>query len=222
MNRANSEMGQPVNNLEKALSGLLEDSELIAALGTVLAYTCQSGRVSYREAKEIVGDDPEDVLLLGNQWRFLIPTKIVKSSAWEDRPLLCKPGESYELPNVARHLVQNASRTGCWDPMCAVAEVFKESEEPAWQQMPELVADLGKQARDYQISATQIRQICTRTGLGDKVDVLIAELKAAGVMSPKLGSPAEVFRAGSPLYELNPSLFIKKGEENGASYHYPE
>ena len=49
--------------------------------------------------------------------------------------------------------------------------------------------------------------------MGDKVDVLIAELKGSGVISPKLGSLPEVFRAGSPLYELNPSLVIKKGEE---------
>jgi hypothetical protein len=38
----------------------------------------------------------------------------------------------------------------------------------------------------------QIRQICASIGLGDKVDVFIAALKAVGVMSPKLGSLAEV------------------------------
>ena len=94
--------------------------------------------------------------------------------------------------------------------MRAIAEVFKEIDEPAWQQMPELVAELGEQARHYQISAVEIRQICARVSLGDKIDVLIAELKAAGVMSPNLGSLAEVARAGSPLYELNPSLFVKR------------
>jgi len=49
--------------------------------------------------------------------------------------------------------------------------------------------------------------------LGDRVDALIAELKGSGVMSPKLGSLAEVSRAGTPIYELNPSLFTEKGEE---------
>jgi len=42
---------------------------------------------------------------------------------------------------------------------------------------------------------------------------LIAELKGSGVMSPKLGSLAEVSRAGTPIYELNPSLFTEKGEK---------
>jgi hypothetical protein len=97
--------------------------------------------------------------------------------------------------------------------MRAIAEVFKEIEEPAWQQMPELVAELRMKSRNYQISATEIRQICAKVSLGEKVDVLIAELKATGVMSPKLGLIAEVSRAGSPLYELNPSLFAKKGEK---------
>jgi len=189
-----------VSNLEKALSGLLEDAELAIALAAVLAYACKIGIISYNEVTEIAGDNPEEVLLLGNKWRLLLPTRVEKSGAWEDRLLLCKPGESYELP---RH----------WSPMRAIAEVFKEIEEPAWQQMPELVTELRMKSRNYQISATEIRQICARVGLGEKVDVLIAELKAAGVMSPKLGSLAEVSRAGSPLYEINPSLFVKKGEK---------
>ena len=202
-----------MSNLGEALSGLLEDTELAIALAVVLAYACKIGIISYNEVTEIAGDNPEEVLLLGNKWRLLLPTRVEKSGAWEDRLLLCKPGESYELPNVVRYLVQNASKTGRWAPMRAIAEVFKEMDEPDWQKMPELLAELGESARNYQISATQIGQMCSRVSLGKKVDVLIAELKAAGVMSPKLGSLAEVARAGSPLYELNPSLFIKKGEK---------
>jgi hypothetical protein len=202
-----------VSNLEKALSGLLDDAELVTALAAILAHASETGRISYTEVAEIAGDSPEEVLLLGNKWRLLLPTRIEKSGAWEDRLLLCKPGESYELPNVLGYLVQNASKTGHWAPMRAIAEVFKQMDEPDWQKMPELVAELEKSARNGQISAAQIRQICARAGLREKVDVLIAELKAAGVMSPKLGLLAEVARAGSPLYELNPSLFMKKEDK---------
>ena len=202
-----------MDKLEKALSALLEDAEVAVPLAAVLAYASKTGRISYNEVTEITGDNLEEVLLLGNKWRLLLPTKVEKSGSWEDRLLLCKPGESYELPNIVRYLVQNASKTGHWAPMRAIAEVFKEMDEPDWQKMPELLAELGESARNYQISATQIGQMCSRISLRKKVDVLIAELKAAGVMSPKLGSLAEVSRAGSPLYELNPSLFIKKGEK---------
>jgi hypothetical protein len=203
-----------VNNLERALNTLLEDARLVAALAAILAHASKTGTISYREVIEIAGDNAEEALLLGNQWRLLFPIRVEKSSAWEDRLLQCKAGESYELPNVVRYLVQSASKTGCWTPMKDVAEVFKVIGEPAWQKMPEAVAKLGKRAQNGQISATEIKQICASIGLADKVDVLIAELKAAGVMSPKLGALAQVSKAGSPLYELNPSLFIKKGKRD--------
>jgi len=201
-----------MSNLEKALGRLLKNDELAAFLAAVLAYASKTGRISYSEVTEIVGENPEEVLLLGNRWRLLLPVKVEKSSAWEDRLLLCKLGESYVLPNIVQNLVQNASKTGCWAPMKAIAEVFKEIGEPAWQQMPELAAELGKRARDGQVSAVQIKEIFIRAGLGDKIDVIIAELKGTGVMSPKLSSLAEVSRATSPMYELNPSLFLKKGD----------
>jgi len=85
--------------------------------------------------------------------------------------------------------------------------------EPNWEQIPKLVARLEKRAKDHRITASQIKTVCNELGLGDRVDVLIAELKGSGVMSPKLGSLAEVSRAGTPIYELNPSLFTEKGEE---------
>ena len=187
---------------------ILEDAELAASLAAVLDYAYKTDRISYDEITKIVGDKCDETLLFGNRWRLLIPTKVDKSSAWEDRSLQCKPGESYVLPNVVRHLVQNASRTGRWVPMLAIAEIFKELGEEVLPKVLVLVAELGKQASDGQISAAQIREACIRAGLRDRVDVLIAGLKAAGVMSPKLGSLAEVTRAGSPLYELNPSLFV--------------
>jgi hypothetical protein len=201
-----------MSNVEKALNGLLKNDELAAVLASVLAYASKTGRISYSEVMEIVSENPEEVLLLGNRWKLFLPVKVEKSGAWEDRLLLCKPGESYVLPNVVLDLVQNASRTGCWEPMKAIAEVFKEIGEPAWQQMPELAVELWREARDGQVSAVQIKEVFIRAGLGDRVDVLIAELKATGVMSPKLGSLAEASRATSPIYELNPSLFVKKGD----------
>ena len=54
------------------------------------------------------------------------------------------------------------------------------------------------------------RKYVRELDLEDKVDSLIAELKGTGVMSPKLGSLIEVIRQGSPIYELNPSLFVNR------------
>jgi len=202
-----------MNKLESALSRLLNHSELTNHLAQVLARASKRGRVSYREVDKIVNDNAEDVLLLGNEWRLLLPVRTLKSAAWEDRLLVTKPKELYEVPNIVRYLAEEASKTGCWDPEHAITELFREMGEPAWERMPKLAERLWEQAKDYRITAAQIKMVCNELGLGDRVDALIAELKGSGVMSPKLGALAEVSRAGMPIYELNPSLFIKKREK---------
>jgi len=202
-----------MDKLEKALGRLLKRNELTSCLAQVLARASESDRVSYHEMEKMVNGDAEDVLLLGSEWRVLLPVRTLKSAAWEDRLLLCEPGESYEVPNIIRYMVKEASKTGRWNPEHAITNVFKEMGEPAWQRMPKLIERLEEQAENHRIAATKIKKIFSESGLGDRVDTLIAELKAAGVMSPKLGSLAEVTRAGSPLYELNPSLFIRKASK---------
>ena len=204
-----------MNRLEKALSGLLSHGELTNRLAQVLARASKRGRISYQEVDKIANDNAEDVLLLGNEWRLLLPVRTLKSAAWEDRLLIAKPKELYEVPNIVRYLAEDASKTGRWEAGHALAELFRDMGEPNWEQIPELVERLEKQAKDYRITASQIKTACNELGLGDRVDALIAGLKGSGVMSPKLSSLAEVARAGPPLYELNPSLFVKKPEKIG-------
>jgi len=199
-----------MNKLEEALNKLLKHREPLSCLALVLAHASRKGSISYPEVYNIVGNTAEDVLLLGDEWRLLLPVRTLKSAAWEDRLLLCEPGELYEVPNIVRFLVEEASTTGCWDPDHAISKLFKEMGEPAWERMPKLIERLGAQAEDDRITAVQIKNTCSELGLGGRVDTLIAALKGSGVMSPKLGSLAEVIREGSPLYELNPSLFMKR------------
>ncbi|MBW2057239.1 MAG: hypothetical protein JRJ26_07055 [Deltaproteobacteria bacterium] len=201
-----------MNNLEKALSKFLNDSKLTGLLAQVLACACEKGRVSYHDVERIANDSLEDVLLLGSEWRLLLPVKTLKSGAWEDRLLPAAPGDLYEVPNIIKYLLEDAGKTGSWNSQYAIIEVFREMGEPAWERMPRLVEGLWDQARDYRITVFQIEKICCELGLGDRVDTLIAELKGSGVMSPKLGSLAEVSRTGMPIYEVNPSLFVKEGE----------
>jgi hypothetical protein len=198
-----------LNRLERALSGLSSQGELINLLVQVLAHATERGRVSYHEIEEIISGDAEDVLLLGNEWRLILPVRTLKSAAWEDRLLLFEPGEGYEIPNIVRYLVEEAKITGRWEAGRALAELFREMGETNWEQIPELVKELGQQAKNYKITATQVKEICSKLALGNRADTLIAELKGSGVMSPKLGSLAEVSRAETPIYELNPSLFLQ-------------
>jgi len=196
------------DRLEKAVSGILGTGEITKKLSQVLAYAAVKGSVSYQEIKEIIKDDPEDVLLLAEKWRLLLAVRTTKSSAWEDRLLLLKDGEIYEIPNLIRYLVKHALDTGIWDPENTIIELFKEFEDPDWEKITGLVRSIVEKATDYKINSNQIKKICIQSGLSNRVDGLIAELKAAGIMSPKLGSIPDVLGAQSPIYELNPSVII--------------
>jgi len=190
------------------LSGILGTGEITRKLSQVLAHASVNVTVSYQEIKEIIKDDPEDVLLLADKWRLLLPVRTAKSAGWEDRVLVLKDGEKYEIPNLIRYLVKDALDTGRWNPEKAISELFKEFEDPDWEQITGLVRSIAEKAIDYKINGNQIKKICIQSGLSNRVDGLIAELKAAGIISPKLGSIPDVLGAQSPIYELNPSVII--------------
>lgn len=198
-----------MTNLEKALSMLLDETASLTSMALVLARAVERGSVSYEEIAAMAGDGADDVLLSADAMRLLLPMRLGKSGAWEDRLLLCEPGESYTMPNVVQRLVLDGGKTGRWNPGTAIAETFREMGEAEWEAMPGLVEQLKKSSEHNHVDGSEVRSACVRVGLGDKADLFIAELKAAGVMSPRLAPLAEVTRAGSPLYELNPSLFLK-------------
>ena len=196
------------DRLEKALSRILGAVKSTRKLSQVLAYAAIKGTVSYQETKEIIKDDPEDILLLADKWRLLLPIRTTKSSDWEDRVLVLRDGEKYEIPNLIRYLVKNALDTGRWDPEKSIIELFKEFGDPDLEKITGLVRSITEKAINYKITGNQIKEICIQSGLINRVDGLIAELKAAGIISPKLASIPDVVGAQSPIYELNPSVII--------------
>jgi hypothetical protein len=200
------EIKKKARPLEKALRRIVGDAEATGRLSQVLVYASLEDTVCYEEIREIIKDDPEDILLMAEGWRLMLPVRSEKSSSWEDRLLLLKDGEVYEIPNIIRYLVKDALRIGRWDTEKAIGEVFKELGDPAWERMPALVGAITEKSINHSISANQIKKVCLQFGLASRVDWLIAELKAAGIMSPKLGSIPDVMEAGSPIYELNPSV----------------
>jgi len=194
--------------LEESLSSFLSYNEIVRPLAKVLSYIRKVSRISYTEIEKIINNDPEDVLLTGYRWRLLIPIRSTRETLdWESKILLLDPDEIYKMPNVIKYLVENAQKTGEWNTSYAVAEVFKKMGEPNWEKMPALVKKLEERAKNGKVNAIQIKGICKKLGLEERVGSLIAELKGGGIMSPKLSSFAEVFKAKAPIYELNPSLF---------------
>jgi hypothetical protein len=200
-----------MQQLETALSSLLGQDEPISLLVQILSKAAEEGSVSYGEIQGIAAGDCRELLLLSNSWRLLVPwNRESRTIDWEDGILLFEQDEVYRVPNVVRHLVERARETGEWDVAYAVSQVFKEMGDPDYDRMPSLVELIGEQARGRRVDAFQIKQACDQVGLGERVDPLIAELKASGVMSPKLSCLSEALALGCPIYELNPCLFVER------------
>ncbi len=76
---------------------------------------------------------------------------------------------------------------------------------------------LVNRARGLRVTAREIREVALQTGFGEnEVGRLIAELKATGVMSPRLGSLPEALKDRAPVYEHNPLLFEEVEGDNPA------
>jgi len=70
------------------------------------------------------------------------------------------------------------------------------------------VERMASELKGRRITGVKIKEICKELALDDRVDPLLSELKAVGIMSPKLTSLTEASRAGSPIYEFSPSLLV--------------
>jgi hypothetical protein len=196
-----------IENLEKALSAFLKSKDA-AALAGVLHNAEKNGSISYEEVDSLVPDDAEDILLLAFQWRLLLPVRASKAGDWEDRMMIPQIGERYTIPNVVRYLIKNAQENGEWNPEKAITDVFTSIAEPDVDKMTVLFERMVSEMKGHRIKGTSIKNICSELGLVSRVDPLVSELKACGILSHKLSSLTEVSRAGAPLYEVNPSLLV--------------
>jgi len=196
----------PIQGLQAALDVLLGSDELTAETALIINSACENGRISFAEVEEICGGNAEDVLLLCWEWRLLIPVRSSKCGEWDDRLLVLDHGEIYELPNVVKHLVKSARRTSQWDPDLALTELFSDTDETSRRRIPDLLKKMSGLAHFNIINAFQIRRACAEANIKQSVDTLIALLKAGGVISPKLRALADVAKAGSPIYEINPCV----------------
>ena len=194
------------SRLRRALQSFLKTGGL-DQLAAILVYASESGKITYEQIQEIIDADFEDSLLIAIQQRLLVPAGSIKGTLdWDDSVLLLRPGESYKMPNVIKCLVEDSCQSGEWKPSEAVARIFRDIGEPNWETMPAVVEELGKKAQHHILNAFDIVEVCTDFGLADRVDTMIAELKSAGVMSPKLAMVNGITRIRAPIYELNPSV----------------
>ena len=74
--------------------------------------------------------------------------------------------------------------------------------------MPRLVERMASKVKGHRINGIQIKKICSELGLVERVDPLVSELKACGILSHKLNALADIIREGAPIYEINPALLV--------------
>jgi hypothetical protein len=198
--------GDAIQRLQTALIAFLGTDELTAETALIINNACEKGRISFAKVEEISEGKAEEVLLLCWEWRLLVPVRSSKCGEWDDRLLMLDPGEIYELPNVVKHLVTSARRTGQWNPDLALTELFSDIDETLRSRIPDLLMKMNALAHFNIINAFQIRQACVKANLNQSVDTLIALLKSGGVISPKLRALSDIAKAGSPVYEINPCV----------------
>lgn len=194
-------------NLEKVLSSFLE-AEDAQKLALLLEEAVGKGRITYEEVTRLIGDDAEDILILAYGWRLLLPSRAAHAGDWEDRMLLPRAGEIYQMPNVVKQLVKNAIQAGHWEPEKAILQVFQESREPESEKLLQLVERMASELKGRRIYGVDIKRLCVELGLKDRVDPIVSELKACGIVSHKMASFTDAAREGSPIYEFNPSLLV--------------
>jgi len=205
------------SNLQRALGSFLKPNDA-QKLSLLLEEAVKKGRISYEDVARLVGDDAEDILILAYGWRLLLPARAAHAGDWEDRMLMLRPGEIYQMPNVAKHLVEDAMEAGSWDPEKAILEVFQEIGEPETEKLLSLVERMASELKGRRIYGVDIKRLCTELGLKDRVDPLVSELKACGIVSHKMASFTDAVREGSPIYEFNPSLLVgDQGSGTGGS-----
>jgi len=198
-----------MTHLEQALKSFLWDETLLEELASVLSQFCENAVTVYEQLREIAGDNLTDLLLELWNWKLIIPIRSSKCGEWDSRILLAEPGESYEMPNISRVLVENAQLSGVWDSKQAIVGLFKIMGEPEWEKIPDLVLEIKYGCIHHTISGARVGIACARKGLKNKTGAMIAVLKGSGIISPKLMAFAEVARSSSPVYEFNPSVYAE-------------
>jgi len=142
----------------------------------------------------------EDLLLLLEAEKILIPFQTSKTMAWEDRVITFKHGEAYEMPHVIKYLIRKAEETGEWSPSYAVNKYLEEIGEPESLKITALFDKIKDKVKQKKISPDILLKTSEELNLKSKIGTIIAELKGGGIISPCLRDPSHL------KYEINPAL----------------
>ncbi|MGD8980794.1 MAG: hypothetical protein PVF42_04320 [Desulfobacterales bacterium] len=203
-----------MENLEKALKSFMTGDIPVSDLAHILFRVCNCEKINYKELSTTACGSMDEALLTLWEWKLVIPVRSSKCSEWDFRILSAAPEEFYEMPNISKTLVKNGIETGTWDSISAILDLFQRMGEPEWEIMPDLILSIKKNTVHNTINGARIGVLCIQNGLKDKTGAMIAILKGAGIISPKLAAISQVAKSKSPLYEFNPSVYAEFLEDH--------
>ncbi len=158
--------------------------------------------IPYEHIRGLAGENAEEVILVASERRLIIPEG--KDLSWKSSEYLFKfKDEKYYIPGVVREAAKRACETGTWEPEYAIHAYFKRIKEPLGEVMPNFFAEIKRNAQYGKIRAKEIKCIASRFDMEDRIGVLIAELKAAGLINPRF-SFALGLKEKDVTYEVNP------------------
>jgi hypothetical protein len=197
-----------MNNINQALSSVIKDTPDLGPICSVLTYAAEMDIIHFEIIQDLSGPSTGEVLLELWEWKLLLPVRSSKCGEWDARIILMQLGEVFEMPNISRVLTTNAIQSARWDTIRAIRQLFQQMGEPDWEKMPALIRELKDSCVHNVISGARIGAACGHHGLRDKTGALIAVLKGAGVISPKLmAMDRKRMQSASPLYEFNPCVY---------------
>ena len=198
-----------MENLEKALKSFITEDILVSDLACILSCFSHCDRVDYRELASVTRGHVDEALLALWEWKLVIPVRSSRCSEWDSLIFLAEPEESFEMPNISKILVEKGMEAGRWNSRSAILDLFQRMGEPEWEKMPDLILSIKNHAVHNTINGAGIGALCTQNGLNHKTGALIAVMKGAGIISPKLAAIGPVAKSRSPLYEFNPSVYAE-------------
>ena len=197
---------EDMHRLELALGFIQEEG--IHELALCLSCFENTSAATQQELAEVLGQDTFDVLLTAFSWRLLIPAPQSQASmAWEEASPGMRPSSVWKLPPVISALVQAGRSTGRWQPEHVLPRTS--SNLPQYPPtMRNLIDYVRQYAQGHVLSANLLQAALYEAGIRTDLEKVIIDFKAAGVVSPKLSSLLDTARHRSPLYEINPAVFI--------------
>jgi hypothetical protein len=190
--------------LERALRKRFP-KEKVGLLAEILSISGRKKEISYEEI--VVRKEVKDELLLFAEGERLLLPNAMKSLAWDDRFLTLRLGEKYKMPNVVEYLVENAGRTGEWDPDYAIERYLREIGENEAGSVMKIFNKVEEKIKGSKLTPETLKESLNELGLKMNIEKVIIELKGGGIISPCLRDSE---RTGHLQYEINPSCLNRK------------